>query len=168
MFEDNFIFVLANGSPTKEFEMGCRLRQGDPLLLFLFLMVAEGFHMLMRKSVEFSLFTSFKFDGVMKAILAYNTQIICWIKGMAEYSNYKGKIGSSPFKYLRLPIGANPRCLSTKQPVIDAVWLRLSNWKHNQLAISGRMVIIKSGLSALLVYFLSFLKAPSYIISKLE
>jgi hypothetical protein len=54
------------------------------------------------------------------------------------------------------------------QSVIEAVISRLSKWKNNQLSIRGRVVIIKSILSALPVYFLSFFKIPTCIISKLE
>lgn len=56
--------------------MGLRLRQGDPLLPFLFLIVAEGFHMLMRRSVELSLFTSFKFDDEGYARLQYTDYML--------------------------------------------------------------------------------------------
>jgi hypothetical protein len=34
--------VLINGSPTSEFTASRRLRQGDPLSLFLFCLVVEG------------------------------------------------------------------------------------------------------------------------------
>ncbi|GKV47185.1 hypothetical protein SLEP1_g54104 [Rubroshorea leprosula] len=44
------ISVLVNGSPTEEFMMGKGLRQGDPLSPFLFLMIAEGLHGLVKKA----------------------------------------------------------------------------------------------------------------------
>ncbi|PNY15474.1 ribonuclease H [Trifolium pratense] len=46
------ISVLINGSPSKEFKMERGLCQGDPLSPFLFLLVAEGFNVLMNKAVE--------------------------------------------------------------------------------------------------------------------
>ncbi|PNY01537.1 cysteine-rich receptor-like protein kinase [Trifolium pratense] len=131
------ISVLVNGSPTKEFGMGRGLRQGDPMSLFLFLIAAEGFNLLMRKALE----------------LGINIDQN-WLEEAANILNCK--IGSTPFKYLGLPIGANPRRLSTWQPVIDSVRSRLSSWKHKQLSIGGRVVILKSVLSAIPVYFLYF------------
>src|SRR4051812_19070438 len=66
------------------------------------------------------------------------------------------RVGSTPFKYLGLPIGANSRRLETWQPVIDSVCKMISRWKHNNLSIRGRVVIIKLVLSTIPIYYLSF------------
>lgn len=51
------ISVLVNGSPTNELKMERRLRQGEPITPFLFVIVAER---LMREAVRMNLFTGFK------------------------------------------------------------------------------------------------------------
>ena len=49
-----------NGSPTDEFSLKRGLRQGDPLLPFLFLLAAEGFNVLMQALTVNNLFTGYK------------------------------------------------------------------------------------------------------------
>ena len=48
--------ILVNGSPTAEFPLERGLRQGDPLSAFLFLLAAEGFHVLMESLTVNNLF----------------------------------------------------------------------------------------------------------------
>jgi len=78
------------------------------------------------------------------------------------------KLGRVPFLYLGLPIGGDPRKLKFWQPLIDRIKSRLSGWKSKNLSLGGRLVLLKSVLSSLLVYFLSFFKAPACIISSIE
>lgn len=57
------MYVLVSDSPTKEVRMGLGLRQGDPIAPFLFLIVAEGFNMLMKKAVNIGKFSEYKFEN---------------------------------------------------------------------------------------------------------
>ncbi|XP_058723765.1 uncharacterized protein LOC131595434 [Vicia villosa] len=82
-----------------------------------------------------------------------------WIDETA--SILKFKVDSLPLKFLGLPIWANPNRLDTWNPMVKALKSRLSQWKSSQLSIGGRIVILKSVLFAIPVFFLSFFKAPA-------
>lgn len=77
------------------------------------------------------------------------------------------KQGSIPFKYLGIPIGANPRKENTWRPVIDLLNKRLSSWRKKHLSIGGRLTLINSVLNSLPIYFMSFYKAPKKVINKI-
>jgi len=89
-----------------------------------------------------------------------------WLAKAAFVLNYK--LGRAPFLYLGLPIGGDPRKLKFWQPLIDRIKSRLSGWKSGNLLLGGRLVLLKSVLSSLPAYFLSFFKAPACIISSIE
>ena len=89
-----------------------------------------------------------------------------WLSEVALALNYR--VGAFPFVYLGLPIGGDPRKLDFWKPVLNCIHSRLSNWKSKFLSFGGRQILLKSVLSSLPVYFLSFLKAPTGIISSLE
>lgn len=74
------------------------------------------------------------------------------------------KIRVLPFKYLGLPIGANPRCVSTWQPIIDSLERRLAIWKGRHLSLGGRITLINSVLNSLPIFFLSFLRIPRKVL----
>lgn len=76
-------------------------------------------------------------------------------------------IGSFPFKFLGLPVGANPRRCSTWEPIVDSLKKRLAAWKGRYLSIGGRITLINSVLSSLPLYFFSFFKAPKKVLKSL-
>jgi len=73
-----------------------------------------------------------------------------------------------PFVYLGLPIGGDSRRFSFWKPVVDRIVAHLSSWNNKFLSFGGRLILLKSVLSSLSVYFLSFFKSPACIISSIE
>jgi len=89
-----------------------------------------------------------------------------WLVKAASVLNCR--TGTIPFLYLGLPIGGDSRKLSFWKPVVERIISRLSSWNNRFLSFSGRLVLLKYVLSSLPVYFLSFFKAPTGIISSIE
>ncbi|CAJ2663648.1 unnamed protein product [Trifolium pratense] len=71
------------------------------------------------------------------------------------------KVGKIPLLYLGLQIGGDLRRLSFWDPVLHRIKNRLSGWKSRFLSFGGRLVLLRSVLTSLPVYALSFFKAPS-------
>ncbi|PNX97438.1 cysteine-rich receptor-like protein kinase [Trifolium pratense] len=113
--------ILVNGSPTEEIQIKRGLKQGAPLAPLLFLLVAEGLGGLMRKAVEINQFRPFL---ALKAVLrgfemTSGLKMNFWkscVMGVNVSDEFLGmasdflncRIGRTPFKYLGLPVGANP------------------------------------------------------------
>ncbi|KAJ9542205.1 LOW QUALITY PROTEIN: hypothetical protein OSB04_028711 [Centaurea solstitialis] len=78
------------------------------------------------------------------------------------------KVGSIPFRYLGLPIGADMHKIANWKPLIERFERKLSDWKARTLSSGGRLCLCKAVLGALGVYFLSLYKAPAGIIKETE
>jgi hypothetical protein len=79
----------------------------------------------------------------------------------AEFLNCR--LGSTPFKYLGLPVGANPRRLATWQPLLDSLHARLNVWRNRYVSLGGRLTLLNAVLSAIPIFFLSFMKLPASV-----
>lgn len=73
-----------------------------------------------------------------------------------------------PIKYLRLPLGANPRRLSTWKPVIERFEKKLSSWNRMNMTLGGRLTMINSNLGNLPLYYMSLFKMRVSVARKLE
>lgn len=78
------------------------------------------------------------------------------------------KSGKLPMKYLGLPLGANPRRISTWQPVIENVGKKLKPRKRRHISMGGRLSLVKSTLSNLPIYYMSLFKVPVAVANKIE
>jgi len=203
--------VLVNGCPTDEFPMERGLRQGDPISLFLFLLAAEGFNVLMLSLLDAGLFYCYDVGRDNSLILSHlqfaddtliigqkswlnvrSTRVVLlileqlsglkvnfhksmltgvnvtnsWLSEVARVLNYR--VGTFPFMYLGLPIGGDPRKLDFWRPILTCIISRLSNWKSKFLSFGGRLILLKYVMSSVPVYFFSFFKATTGIISSIK
>ncbi|MCH91937.1 LINE-1 reverse transcriptase like, partial [Trifolium medium] len=65
-----------------------------------------------------------------------------------------------PFKYLGLPVGANPRLYSTWLPMLETIKRRLRSWGNKYVSLGGRIVLINAVLSAIPIFFLAYMRMP--------
>jgi len=92
--------------------------------------------------------------------------VVSWLHEAASVMNCKHS--QLPFLYLGLPIGGDPRRLQFWYPLVERIRSWLTGWKCTNSSLGGRLILLKSVLSSIPVYFLSFFKAPSGIISILD
>ncbi|GKA87910.1 reverse transcriptase domain, reverse transcriptase zinc-binding domain protein [Tanacetum coccineum] len=76
--------------------------------------------------------------------------------------------GSFPLTYLGLPIGSNMYQTTNWKSLVDKFHSKLSLWKANLLSFGGRLMLHKSILGSLGIYFFSLFKVPSTVVNSLE
>ncbi|KAK2414852.1 hypothetical protein QL285_037392 [Trifolium repens] len=113
--------------------------------------ILRGFHMVSGLKVNFW----------KSCLMGVNTQAD-FVDLACSFLNCRQ--GQFPFKYLGLPVGANPRRLSTWDPLIDYLKKRLNSWGKKHISLGGRIVLINSVLNSIPIFFMSFLKMPSQVV----
>ena len=78
------------------------------------------------------------------------------------------KIGELSVLYLSMPLCSRQVTKSLWNPVVERVEKKLSTWKAKYQSIGGRVTLIKSVFSKLLVYYFSIFRSPASIIKRLE
>ncbi|XP_026378101.1 uncharacterized protein LOC113272490 [Papaver somniferum] len=142
--------VLVNGGSTEKLKPSKGLKQGDSLSTYLFLLVVEilsklindagergqihGFRVAKLLNLEKSIMVSVNADDVIEVL---EKELGC-------------KTERLPIQYLGLPIGANSRCISIWDSVLEKMALKLATWKRKYLNKAGRLVLIKHCLSSIL------------------
>nr|XP_025639300.1 uncharacterized protein LOC112734266 [Arachis hypogaea] len=186
--------VLINGSPSKPFKMERGLRQGDPLSPFLFVLVVEVLHRMIgeavrngrispllvgRDSIELS-HLQFADDTILfcppedETIRNHRRLLRCFELMSGLTINFD-KSSFIPINcdeqwaqcMCNLLGCANPRLVKTWKPIIDKVEEKLSLWKAKVLNKAEKLVLIKSVLNSLPVYYLSLFKMAKAVAEKL-
>jgi hypothetical protein len=79
-----------------------------------------------------------------------------------------GKTQWDSFKYLGVPIFKASTKSSCWAPLVDKFQAKISAWGSSWLNPIGKLVLLKSVLSSILIYQCSILLTPKGIISKIE
>ncbi|GAU35104.1 hypothetical protein TSUD_162080 [Trifolium subterraneum] len=167
------ISILINGSPSKEFKMERGLRQGDPLSPFLFLMVAEGLNVLINKAVADGSFVGYGVGREEKVFVshlqfAYDTLIIgrkSWenifaIKSILQLCELISGLKVNFNKSTLYGINVKTSWLVEAASALNCNIGELP-MKYLGMPIGSRLVLLKSILSAMPIYYLSFFKMSS-------
>ena len=73
-----------------------------------------------------------------------------------------------PIKYLGVPLSTMALPKSQYRPLIDKIGAKLPAWQGKLLNRSGRLVLVKSTLSALPIYLMMLDKLPSWVIHEID
>ncbi|PWA93869.1 ribonuclease H protein [Artemisia annua] len=77
-------------------------------------------------------------------------------------------VGNIPFRYLGLPVGANPVFKAVWDPVIHRLRECLAKWKSRFISRAGRIFLLKSVFNSLLLYYLSMFQVPEGVANEIE
>ncbi|XP_025702498.1 uncharacterized protein [Arachis hypogaea] len=77
------------------------------------------------------------------------------------------KEATLPVKYLGISLEANPKLVKTWKPIIYKVEEKLNLWKAKMINKTGKLVLIKSVLNSLPVYYLNLYKMSRAVADKL-
>ncbi|GKC44824.1 RNA-directed DNA polymerase, eukaryota, reverse transcriptase zinc-binding domain protein [Tanacetum coccineum] len=73
-----------------------------------------------------------------------------------------------PFNYLGVKVRAPSSKSCSWEEVLTKISARLSKWKLKTLSIGGRLTLIKSVLTSLLLYHMSIYKVPMGVLNRME
>nr|GEY70179.1 putative RNA-directed DNA polymerase, eukaryota, reverse transcriptase zinc-binding domain protein [Tanacetum cinerariifolium] len=181
-----FASVLVNGSPTKKFKIERALRQGNPLSPFLFILAVEALNVGLLEAINNNVFHGIKVgtDKIYISYLQFADDAL--IMGEWSHSNARNllriltcfhissglKVNFNKSKLYGISTSNVELCSFTSTiGRLASQFLfhkRLSKWKSKSLSIGGRLMLIKSILGRLGVYYFSTFKAPIKVINKLE
>ena len=130
------------------------------------------------------------FCGANEDQLAYLSWLLMWFEAISELrinlnkseiipvgnivdveslaSKLGCKIGALPSSYLGLLLGAPHNSLNVWDSIEERFGKRLALWKRQYISKGGRIMLIKSNLASLTIYFMSLFRLPRRVRLRLE
>ncbi|XP_026378390.1 uncharacterized protein LOC113272807 [Papaver somniferum] len=163
--------VLVNGSATGYFKRNKGIRQGDPILPFLFLLVEEALAFMIKKAQEEGLISGFqtKEDGIMINFAKSLIFRVAYDSDLTIFSSLLGcHSGTLPTTYLSFPLGDKCCGVDKWDRIIEKFISKLAGWKKILLSRAGKITLINSVLSSIPIYYMSLFEMHVSVIKKLE
>ena len=88
------------------------------------------------------------------------------VEELADEFGYK--VGNFPSTYLGMPLGVPFKFVGVWDGIEERFRKRLAMWKRQYISKGGRITLIRSTLSNLLIYFMSILQLPRVVRMRLE
>ncbi|XP_050233417.1 uncharacterized protein LOC126681904 [Mercurialis annua] len=173
--------VLVNGSPVEPFGLKRGVRQGDPISPYLFLIVVEvtdfftshcrqhvALHSLQYCAAAKSAKDLCCYELISRLTINFHKSSIMGINvseiNLLLPAEIVGcKVDSFPIRHLGLPLANRKFFVGTWNYVVERFKGRLALWKGNLLSPAGRLILIKSVLFSIPVYFMSIHGIPKQI-----
>ncbi|MCH80102.1 LINE-1 reverse transcriptase like [Trifolium medium] len=148
--------VLVNGCSTEEINIQRGLKQGDPLAPFLFLLVVERLSGTIRKA-ELGVFKGFKVgnNGLSVSHLQYADDTL--FLGEATVENPWTL--KTVLRCFELASGLKVNFAKSSVMGVN-VSIDFLNLAERFISLGGRVVLLKSVLNSIPIFYLSFLKMP--------
>jgi hypothetical protein len=102
----------------------------------------------------------------------HKSELFCFGDAQDEVNLYAELFGcgqgSLPISYLGIPIHHQRLTLAEWKPVDESLQKHLSSWKIKLLSIGGRLVIINSILTNMVLYMISLLQLSKGVVHRLD
>nr|GEV33867.1 RNA-directed DNA polymerase, eukaryota [Tanacetum cinerariifolium] len=184
-FSSSIASVLVNGSPSLEFPFFCGLKQGDPLALFLFILIMESLHISFSRATSEGVFSGIQIHESLKVSHFFyaddaifmgewsQSNMVNIVKILNCFYLVSGlKINIQKSQLLRVGVHRDLVYQAAGFigcSIMQTLFRYQDGWRlYDPVNLPGRLTLLKSVLRASPLYHMSLYKVPKDILHEME